>query len=105
MTLRVRRAGQLQVRGERLWLTFWLAADDHSERGGDHFVDPGEQVALRPHQAVVIETCARSGHMCRSAQFQWRPAVGTLGALRQGLARALRALADRIAQPSLLAQV
>lgn len=103
MTLRVRRAGQLQVRGERLWLTFWLAADDHSVRGGDHFLAPGQQVALRPQQAVVIEPCARSGQVCRSAAFQWQPEP-TWGALRQRLATALHTLADWIAQPALLAR-
>lgn len=104
MTLRVRRAGHLQIRGERVWLTLWLAFQDASVRGGDHFVEAGQQVALRAHQAVVIEPCARSGQVCRCAQFQWQPASGTLGAVRQGLAHALRTLADRIARPTLLAR-
>lgn len=102
LTLHIRRAGHLQVRGERLWLTLWLAAGDSSVRGGDHFIDPGQHIALRPHQSVVIEPCAPSGQTCRRAQFQWQPDLSPAAAWRQALAGALRALADRIAQPALL---
>ena len=101
MTLRVRRAGRLQVHGERLWLTFWHAAEDDSVRGGDHFVDPGQALTLQPNQALVIEPSAGRGQVCRSVRFHWQPAPGALGALRQDLATALHALADRLAPPSL----
>ena len=79
LSLRARRAGVLRSTSARLWLTLSSAADDASVRGGDHFLEPGEGLALAAGQAVVLEPWSAGV----AASFAWEPAAQ----LRDGAAR------------------
>ena len=92
LTLHVRRPGTLQVSSGRLWLTLALAADDPSERGGDHFLHPGQSLALAPAQGVIIESFAPGQPM--SAHFCWVPAPASM------FQRQRQRLADFAASPA-----
>ncbi len=58
ITLRTRQAGQLRVVQGRLWITFSNAAQDGRVRAGDHFLLPGESLALAAGETVVMESWA-----------------------------------------------
>ena len=65
------QAGVLQVAQGRLWLTFNHAAQDASERGGDHFLGGGESLRLARGDAVVME--AYDPNRAVAACFSWAP--------------------------------
>lgn len=82
LSLQVRRAGVLRSTSARLWLTLSWAADDASVRGGDHFLEPGEGLALAAGQAVVLESWSAG----MVVSFAWEPATGVENAaLHEGL--------------------
>ena len=82
LSLRARRAGVLQSTSARLWVTLSSAADDASVRGGDHFLEPGEGLALAAGQAVVLESWSAG----MVVSFAWEPAAGVENAaLHEGL--------------------
>lgn len=97
-TLRARQAGLLRVVQGRLWLTFSDAARDSRVRAGDHFLLPGQSLALAAGDIVVLESWAAdpSARAC----LRWEPApvaslTPVLGAARwpqRWLARLGRAL-------------
>lgn len=70
LSLRAREAGVLRSTSVRLWLTFSSAADDASVRGGDHFLEPGQDLALAAGQAVVLQAWSAGV----AASFAWEPA-------------------------------
>lgn len=71
VTLQSPQAGVLHVVQGRLWLTFNHAAQDASERGGDHFLGGGESLRLAPGDAVVME--AYDPNRVLAACFSWVP--------------------------------
>ena len=70
LSLRARQAGTLRSTNVRLWLTFSSAADDASVRGGDHFLESGQGLALAAGQAVVLQAWSAGV----AASFAWEPA-------------------------------
>lgn len=58
ITMRARQAGQLRVVQGRLWITFSNAAQDARVQAGDHFLLPGQSLALAAGQTVVMEPWA-----------------------------------------------
>lgn len=80
LSLRARQAGVLRSSNVRLWLTFSSAAADASVRGGDHFLEPGQGLALAAGQAVVLQAWSAGA----AASFAWEPAQSARP-LRAGL--------------------
>lgn len=85
LTLRARQAGRLCVVQGRLWLTFSDAARDSRVRAGDHFLLPGQSLALAVGETVVLESWAIDQGM--PACLRWEPApvaslMPVLGAAR-----------------------
>ena len=85
LTLRARQAGQLRVVRGRLWLTFSDAARDRRVRAGDHFLLPGQSLALAVGDTVVLEPWAVGQRA--PARWRWEPApvaslMPALGAAR-----------------------
>ena len=80
LSLRARRAGVLQSTSARLWVTLSSAAEDASVRGGDHFLEPSEGLALAAGQAVVLESWSAGA----GGSFSWEPAAN----VRAGASRA-----------------
>jgi hypothetical protein len=58
ITMRARQAGQLRVVQGRLWITFSNAAQDARVRAGDHFLLPGQSLAVSAGETVVMESWA-----------------------------------------------
>ena len=71
LTLQSPQAGVLQVDRGRLWVTFNNAAQDASERAGDHFLGGGESLRLARGDAVVME--AYDPNRAVAACFSWVP--------------------------------
>lgn len=85
LTLRARQAGRLRVVQGRLWLTFSDASRDSRVRAGDHFLLPGQSLALAVGDIVVLESWA-VGQSARAC-LRWEPApvaslMPALGAAR-----------------------
>ena len=72
VTLQSPQAGVLHVAQGQLWLTFQHAAQDASERGGDHFLGIGESLRLSRGDNVVVE--AYGPNPAATACFSWAPA-------------------------------
>ncbi|MDQ3058153.1 MAG: DUF2917 domain-containing protein [Pseudomonadota bacterium] len=72
LTMQARQAGWLRVVQGRLWVTFSNAGQDSRVRAGDHFLLPGERLALSAGQAVVMESWAIGPPA--PAQVCWEPA-------------------------------
>lgn len=71
LTLQSPQAGVLQVARGRLWVTFNHAAQDPSERGGDHFLGGGESLHLSRGDTVVME--AYDPNRAVATCFSWVP--------------------------------
>lgn len=72
LTLQARQAGSLRVAQGRLWVTFSNAAQDERVRAGDHFLMPGDSLALAAGDTVVMESWAVG--QGASAWVCWQPA-------------------------------
>ena len=71
VTLRPHEAGVLRVAHGQVWATL---QGPHRGRGnnlGDHFLRPGESLALRAGQRLVLEPWDHAGHA--PAWFSWDP--------------------------------
>lgn len=73
LSLQARRAGILHSSSGCLWVTFSRASEDASVRGGDHFLAPGESLAMVAGQRVVLESHA----VGVNTTFVWEPAAGS----------------------------
>lgn len=79
VTLQPREAGVLRVAHGRMWATL---QGPHRGRGndlGDHFLSPGQQLALQPGQRLVIESWDPAGPA--PAWFSWDPAADPMGVM------------------------
>lgn len=72
LTMQARQAGALRVVQGRLWVTFSNAAQDSRVRAGDHFLLPGDSLALAAGETVVMESWAVG--QAAPAWVCWQPA-------------------------------
>ena len=88
LTLQARQAGCLRAVQGRVWITFRHAAQDGRVRAGDHFLAPGERLALAAGETVVMESLGAGGDAPAWVWWEATPLPGALPLVRSAGARA-----------------
>ncbi len=71
VTLRPQEAGVLRVAHGQVWITLDEPRHGHGNELGDHFLSPGEALAIRAGQRLVLEPWDAAGPA--PAWFSWDP--------------------------------
>ena len=90
ITLEPREAGILKVAHGRLWATFEGPHPGPLNESGDHVMETGEQIRVRPGQRVVVEAWNEG---C-PAYFSWDPVPVQVVVRRLSFADVVQPLAD-----------
>ena len=71
ISLHSREAGMLRIEMGRVWATFDGPHQGHGNESGDHFLQAGQQLAVRAGQRLVLEPwcVAADASVC----FEWTP--------------------------------
>lgn len=69
LTLKSARGGRVRVASGGLWATFDGPHAGPANDRGDHLLEAGELIALRPGEQLVVESASRSA----SAYVEWEP--------------------------------
>lgn len=76
LTLKSAQGGRVRVASGGLWATFDGPHAGPANDRGDHLLEAGELIALRPGERLVVESASRSA----SAYVEWEPGARTSGA-------------------------
>lgn len=71
LSLQPRQSGLLRVAQGQVWVTLDAEQEGAGNELGDYFLQPGEQLAVRPGQHVVLESVERAEHA--PVYFEWEP--------------------------------
>lgn len=75
LTLKSAQGGRVRVARGGLWATFDGPHPGPANDRGDHLLEAGEMIALRPGERLVVESASRSA----SAYVEWEPGGATTG--------------------------
>lgn len=75
LTLKSAQGGRVRVARGGLWATFDGPHAGPANDRGDHLLEAGELIALRPGERLVVESASRSA----SAYVEWEPGATTTG--------------------------
>ncbi len=71
ISLQPREPGMLRVAQGRVWATFDGPHQGHGNESGDHFLQTGQQLAVRPGQHLVFEPWREASEA--PVYFEWIP--------------------------------